>query len=992
MTWLPLRVQSNYSLLHGTNHIAELVAEAARQGHKAMALTDINNLYGVHTFVECCRQAGIRPVLGTELRRNNEHAVVLARNRRGFSAITGILTELHRNTNAGLAELLAGRCGDVAVLSDAPGLLHTLKGQAPLLFAMLGSRNHRLVTLAKSLGIPTVAAPAVLFLQTKDRAIHRVLRAIADNTTLEQTGDDPLAAVEAGMPSWEDIRRRFDMYPEAVDAAGKIAEACTFTDIMDGWVFPKPLNIPQRNAAKELRRRAFAGAEARYGQLSDTVVDRLEYELGIIESKGFSAYFLVVEDIAARASRICGRGSGAASLVAYSLNITNVDPIRHNLYFERFLNPERSDPPDIDIDFAWDERDAIIDGVMADHGRDRCAMVCNHIHFKPRSALRECARVFGMPEGEITGVIGQLRVLVRQHKEGADYHPDIFKYSGDLPLEDPWPEILRIARRITGFPRHLGVHSGGIIITPKPLDRYAPIETAPKGVPILCWEKDGTEDAGLVKIDLLGNRSLGVVRDALAHLKTTGRGIDEGRWDPVSDETTQAMLARGDAMGVFYLESPATRQLQKKARVGDFDHIVIHSSIIRPAANDFINEYVERLHGKPYEPLHPLLDNLLSDTYGIMVYQEDVSKTAEALAGFSAGEADGLRRVLSKKNWELRLGPYREKFEAGARARGVADHTIGAIWKMIMSFDGYSFCKPHSASYAMVSFQSAWLRAHYPAVFFASVISNGGGFYTAGAYISEARRCGVAILPPDVNFSQWTYQEQDGGIRVGFMAISGLLRHTSQRIATNRQRNGPYASLEEFMMRVQPSASDMEALIATGACDGVAKGRSRPQMLWAALAREQQREHSRAHDGDLFAAATPRCDAPPLGQPKRMDLLQQEFEYLGFLCGHHPLELFRQRLARHRVIAARDIPKHQGRRVSVVGWPVTAKTVPTHKGDPMQFWSFEDETALYETVLFPEAYERYHSSIDRLTPYIVTGTVENDHGALSLSVQRVVKA
>ena len=991
MSWLPLRVQSNYSLLYGTCHIAELVAAAARQGYRAMALTDINNVYGVHTFVECCREAGIRSIIGTELRSGDDCAVVLACNRQGFSRITAMLTRLHREPGTPLATLLPRHTEDIVILSDSPDLLSGLAGQGLPLYAALKAPQYRLVVLAQKLDIPLVVVPPVMLLEPEDRAIYRVLRAMANNSTLGQlSDDDATATLMTAMPSLADIRRRFELYPEAIDAAAGIADRCNFSDIMDGWVFPEPLGLKGRNPASELRHRAFAGAEARYGELSDTVVDRLEYELGIIEEKNFSSYFLVVENIAARASRICGRGSGAASLVAYSLNITNVDPIRHNLYFERFLNPERSDPPDIDIDFAWDERDAIIDGVMEAHGRDHCAMVCNHIHFKPRSALRECARVFGMPEGEITDVVNRLRVLVREHREGASYHPDIFKYSGDLPLEEPWPEILRIARRITGFPRHLGVHSGGIIITPNPIDAYAAIETAPKGVPIVCWEKDGTEEAGLVKIDLLGNRSLGVVRDALAHLAATGRGIDEQRWNPIDDKATRAMLARGDTMGVFYLESPATRQLQKKAGVGDFEHIVIHSSIIRPAANDFINEYVDRLHGKAFEPLHPLLEDLLSETYGIMVYQEDVSKTAVALAGFSAGEADGLRRVLSKKNWELKLGPYREQFFAGARVRGVEDHTIEAIWKMIMSFDGYSFCKPHSASYAMVSFQSAWLRAHHPAVFFASVISNGGGFYTAGAYVSEARRCGVEILPPDVNYSQWHYEEQDGAIRVGLMAIAGLMEHTAERILHQRKQ-GPYRSMEEFMQRVQPVAADMEALIATGACDAIAAGRSRPQMLWAALARERQREHDRAHDGDLFAAAAPRCDAPPLGSPKAVDLLWQEFKYLGFLCSRHPLMLFAPRLARHRVIAARDIPRYQGRTVSVIGWPVTAKTVPTHKNDPMQFWSFEDETAIYETVLFPEAYKRYHSSIDRQVPYIVTGKVENDHGAISLSVQRVVK-
>ena len=391
----------------------------------------------------------------------------------------------------------------------------------------------------------------------------------------------------------------------------------------------------------------------------------------------------------------------------------------------------------------------------------------------------------------------------------------------ELDFPPPWPEILGFARRLVGTPRHLSVHPGGVVITPRPIDEYVPLERAPKGVPIIQWEKDGAEDAGLVKIDLLGNRSLGVIRDALAELRENGCGVDESGWEPEDDFATRETVAQGRTMGCFYIESPAMRLLQQKSRVGDFEHLVIHSSIIRPAANDYIREYVRRLHGGAWTPIHPLLSEVLAETYGIMVYQEDVSRAAVALAGFSHAEADGLRKVLSKKDRARQLPDYARRFEAGARGRGVAPEQVAAVWDMMMSFDGYSFCKPHSASYARVSFQAAYLKTHHPAEFMAAVISNQGGFYSAFAYVSEARRLGLTVLPPDVSASRVRWSGCDGRLRVGLLAIKGLAAETQRRIVDGQ----PYAGLRDFLDRVRPDEGEARALVHAGALDRLAAGR-----------------------------------------------------------------------------------------------------------------------------------------------------------------------
>ncbi|MFZ0241973.1 MAG: DNA polymerase III subunit alpha, partial [Desulfobacterales bacterium] len=536
-------------------------------------------------------------------------------------------------------------------------------------------------------------------------------------------------------------------------------------------------------AGQLLRGAAYAGARGRYGDdLPEAVVERLEHELRIIEQMGFSSYFLVVRDIVRRSPRICGRGSGAASLVAYCLEITNVCPVKHNLYFERFLNPGRQDPPDIDVDFAWDERDAVLASVLAQYP-GHAAMVCTHVAFRPRMAIRETAKVYGLTERETGEVCRRLPWFWRAAGEDDDLLARLRQLPemGRIDFPQPWPAVIRLAQRIIGLPRHISVHSGGVIITPNPIDEYVPLEPAPKGVPVIQWEKDAAEEAGLVKIDLLGNRSLAVIRDAVADARANGAVFDERKWEPEDDPATRRTIAAGRTMGCFYIESPATRLLQQRTRIGDFEHVVIHSSIIRPAANTFIREYIRRLHGGRWEPIHPLLAEVLDETYGIMVYQEDVSKTAMAVAGFDHAEADGLRKVLSKKDKSRQLHDYRQRFVAGARARKLDDVKIDQIWEMMMSFAGYSFCKPHSASFARVSFQSAFLKTHFPAEFMAAVISNQGGYYSTFAYVSEARRLGLKILPPDVNAARIRWQGRGDAIRAGLQSVADLEAATRQR-------------------------------------------------------------------------------------------------------------------------------------------------------------------------------------------------------------------
>lgn len=990
---MPLTVRSHYSLMWGTHQPAAVCAAARQRGYTRLALTDTDNLYGLWPFLDGCKAEGLQPIIGAEVTAPGAplRAVCLVENAAGYRNLCGLITRRHCDPAFDLESGVIRHAEGLAVLTRSPELLTRWHAAGVAVYGALPRRPDgaglRLRQTARRLGAATVATPGSFFLEPADLPLHRVLRAIQLNTTLDRLAPGAAAPADAWLAPPDVYHRRFAPWPDALRAGEALAERLTFTGPPRELVLPPWTDGKGRPAGDLLREAAYAGARRRYGaDLPETVVDRLEHELRIITRMGFAAYFLVVRDIIARSPRICGRGSGAASLVAYCMGITNVCPVKHNLYFERFLNPGRKDPPDIDVDFAWDERDAVLADVLARYG-DHAAMVCSHIAFQPRMAIRETARVFGLTEREIGRVSRRLPWFWRAVSAGEDLLERLkgLPELGGIEFPQPWPRIIGIARRLIGIPRHIAVHPGGVVITPAPVAAYVPVQPSPKGVPVIQWEKEGAETGGLVKIDLLGNRSLGVIRDALANLRENRIEFDEARWEPEEDPATRARLSRGETMGCFYIESPATRLLQQKAGVGDFEHLVIHSSIIRPAANEFIREYVRRLRGGAWQPVHPLLADVLAETYGIMVYQEDVSRAAVALAGFSHVDADGLRKVMAKKDRTRRLQDYRQRFAAGARARGLSPEQTETVWNMMMSFAGYSFCKPHSASYARVSFQAAYLKTHFPAEFMAAVISNQGGFYSTFAYVSEARRMGLRVRPPDVNRSEIRWKGRDKALRVGWLSLKDLSGRTQERIAAGRRRR-PYGDITDFLERVRPDEGEARALVHAGAFDGLHPGVSRAALRWEA-ALWQRGRHRRTAAPELFdrPRRTARPDLPPETEAER---LRHAFAVLGFLCDRHPMTLYAGRLAAQGVVKAAALPHHVGRQVRVAGLLITAKVVHTRRGHPMEFVTFEDETGLVEATFFPAAYRRFCTLLDRSRPIVLEGRVEADFGAHTLTVQR----
>ena len=1013
MKFVHLHTHSNYSFCRGANSIDRLCKAAKARGFTYLALTDTNGIYGLAWFLQTARAHGLRPLIGAFLKTGKHHAVVLAQNIEGYRFLCRTITKIHCDANLDLAQWLAFEKHDVVVLTDDTELLKVLvknKMTHDVYVEIIPHQNREAsLVFAGQVGLPVVASNAVYMLDKEDYLVHRMLRAIDLNTTLQRVPPNELESEQAVLRNAAEMQDLFPDRPEALQNTVKIAEQCYFDLDFGQYIFPVYTGPDGEDANSYLWQKAAKGLNWRYGEISGEIKKRLDYEMKIIIDKGFAPYFLIVSDIVSRAPRTCGRGSAAASLVSYALGITHVDPIKYDLFFERFLNPGRVEPPDIDVDFPWDERDDILDHIFKTYGDGNVAMIANHNSFKARSAVREIAKVYGLPDNEIGAVTKKMSDYWQPESiwKLTQTHP-VYR---DTDFPPPWSEIIALAERIRDFPRHLSIHCGGVVIAPDGIDRYVPCQPAKKalkltgvldksssGLPqktkpeelrVVQWEKDQAEDMKLVKMDILGNRSLAVIRDALYAInKNYDIHIDYAQWNPLEDEKTQTLLRKGDAIGVFYVESPAMRLLQQKTGKGDFDHLVIHSSIIRPAANTFINEYIRRLKGEAYKPLHPLLEDLLKETFGIMVYQEDVSKVVMALADFSPVEADDLRKILSKKHKQKKIADYRNQFFRGARGKGVNREAAEKIWDMILSFSGYSFCKPHSASYALVSFKSAFLKAHYPAEFIAAVISNRGGYYSIFAYISEARRMGLQVLMPDINHSEIEYVGKDGKIRVGLMQLKGLEKKAMNAILSQRRKGGRYRSLTDLLQRVKLELSDLGILVKSGCLDALEPQKTRPQLLWQARLYFADRPKASSATMSLFEETTVN-KAPQIENYDEETILQHEIQTLGFLLSRHPLSLYEKKIAKLSYVKGKDLHSCAGKKVRTIGWFITGKVTSTKNEDLMEFLSFEDTTAIYETTFFPKTFAKFVHILSRDRPYILEGRVDQQFGAVTLSVEKV---
>jgi error-prone DNA polymerase len=970
-----LGVQSYFSLGRGIYSPEDWVRWASSQGVSTLGLWDWNNLYGMMRFLAAAEEYAIQPLVGAILAPEDEvvlRAVCLGK--AGFARLNGILSKIldGRLDRAGLLEdLYQGGWEGLALLFHDQDVGAFLAGRSSQnLFGALyyGRPTRGIQHWCDQRGVASLACMDAVARAEEDQEFYRLLRAMEENTTISALPEEEVLLEHQWMPPWDGFYDYYRPFPGALAELYRLAARTRTQELVpDRFVFPAFGGLSEDQAFTRLQQLCFQGAQERYGGVREDVQARLDYELSIIRRKGFTSYFLVVHDIVSRFPRTCGRGSSAASIVSYLLFITHVDPLRYNLFFERFLNEGRVDPPDIDVDFPWDEREEVLRYVFKTYP-GRSAMVADHVTFARRSTLRDPAKAYGLDKEEID------RLMVPLRLGKLDEIPDY---------------LLRAAGRIKGRPHFLGTHPGGVVITPGSIYQHTHVQTSPLGWPVIAWEKDGAEEAGLVKIDLLGNRSLAVLRDSLALINRTRRPpLEWARFQPYTDEQTVELIESGDTLGVFYVESPATRQLLQKMGRGDYEHLVIASSIIRPAANRYIDAYLSRLHGHPWKAVDPEMEEVLGETKGIMAYQEDVSRVAIAIAGFDAVKADDLRRILSKKHKARKLADYKEQFFQGGTQRGRTAATMETIWNMILSFAGYSFNKPHSASYALVSMRLAYIKRHYPLAFFASVINNGGGFYSRQVYLNAVKRRGYRVLPPDINASRACFTLEDGGLRVGLSQLADLDKVFLQRLLQEREERGPFESLENFLLRTQPKLAQMRVLIRSGALDSLAGKYNRPQLFWIFFY---------ASKDSLF----PLLPSPPVNIKDYpvSTKLRDELRYLGLVVSDFPLNLFRPRvrqtLPRLRrqnlpVIDSRMLEGVVGRFVAYPGLLVTRKEVRTKNREAMSFVSFEDNFGMVEAVAFPDCWDRVSGILDEGMAFLVSGKVTESFGARMLELEEVL--
>ena len=977
-----LNVHSVYSAMRGTISMKDLMALAESHHAESLALTDVNTVRGFIDFVHSAKDRNIAPIAGVNLITNIDEVVILAENRIGYENICRVITDCYTNPDRSVVEIIRERYSGLFVLTYQPSLIKRLRSFIPdtHLFIELrpGVKETVVQNLSKIHRLEIVATGDVYFKDSTEYASHRILRAINNNTTLKKLKEEDCKGKGHWFRSEPDMVRLFPNSLEAINNSHYLAQRCKREWSFVNTIFPGLSLKDTYKSNKELRDYTYQGATTRYKTLTDKIRQRIEYEMNLIIQKGFAPYFLIVRDIVSRTRATIGRGSAAASVVSYCLFITQVDPLRYNLIFDRFIHPERSDMPDIDIDFPWDEREDILDYVFKKYGNDRTAMVANQVFLKPRSAIREVGKVYGLSNEQISSVTKRIHWM-NNKKELKKWIENDDRFS-EVDLDKKYGDVLENSEKIIGAFRHVSVHPGGVIIVPDEICKYVPVLKAPKGVQIVEWDKDQVEDSGLLKIDLLGNRSLAVVRDTIRQVNiyhSTGPNhyLDYHRIQPTEDKKTKRMMMKGLTMGVFYIESPATRQLMAKAKVVDFEHMVIFSSIIRPAANRFTNLMLERIHGKNWNLLHPDLD-FLSESYGIMVYEEQVSMAAMMMAGLGYAEADMLRKTMTRNADIERMDFWKNKFFSGAIKRGYDPDIVKKVWDMIASFVGYSFCKPHSASYAMLSFTCAYLKAHFTAEFIAAVISNQGGYYSTYAYMSEARRLGVMIKTPDVNDSYYEWRGTKNQIRMGFMSIKRLKKNVVKKILEQR-KSGFFKSLDDFLFRVDMDLSDAMALTNAQCFSSICKSKNHREIAYIVA------EFYLNEKGD-----TPVSTAPLKDKLSQHEIYQIELDVFGYPVSTHPLEIYRPLLS-NRIGYAKDIHYNVGKAVYLIGIYITRKETRTSNKEPMEFLTLEDETGIYECVLFPKVFAEFGDIINWETLFIIYGKVEQSFGVCSINIHKI---
>lgn len=961
-----IAVHSYNSLCYGTLPIADLVKKATAMGYTTLPLTDINTTMGVADFVFECQKQGIRPVVGVEFRNGDKLLyVALAKNNAGFAELNRFLTQ-HSLTKQPYPEL-APEWDDVFVIYPfGKRRQNQLKANE-----YLGVRFSQLTKMfACGSFEKLVAMQPVTFAEKADFELHQCMRAIDGNVLISRLDSKACAAPDEILLPAERLRTTYALYPQLIENAEGILEECEIN--IDASVKSKRCFTGNTYDDRELLHKlAFDGMAYRYGTSNKTAYRRIEKELDIIEQKGFCAYFLIAWEIVQFAMKQgfyhVGRGSGANSVVAYCLKITDVDPIELDLYFERFLNPKRSSPPDFDLDFSWKDRDTVIAHIFEKYGQEHVALLGATVTFQDNSLCRELGKVFGLPKGEIDQMERNPKAFAQQYFIGQ--------------------QILSFAERLHDFPRQRSIHAGGVLVTEQPVTDFAALDLPPKGFPTTQYDMYSAEKIGFVKMDILSQRGIAHIRDAVEMVeRSRGVRIDIHQINALKqDELIRRQLLKAETCGCFYIESPAMRGLLRKLRCSDYKTLVAASSIIRPgvARSGMMREYIHRFHHpESVDYKHPLLKELLAETYGVMIYQEDVLKVGHYFAGLDLADADVLHRMMGHKMRDKsEFEEVTKRFFDNCKAKGYPDALVSELWRQIESFSGYSFSKAHSASYAVESYQSLYLKSHYPLEFQVAVINNFGGFYQTWFYFNEARRMGAKVHLPCVNRSSYLTTLNGRTIFMGFVHLQGLEQHFVERFLAEREARGPFASLDDFMARV-PFTLEQLVLLIRGGAFGFTK-KPKAELLWQAHLNKSQGKKEQPET--LFRLENQHFEFPDF----TTNVLQNaydEIELYGFPVSLTWFDLLQTRF-RGELMASQML-HFVGKSYRMLGKLVTVKYVRTCKGDTMALGTFVDVTGeAFDTVHFPQVLKAWPFQGDGV--YLLLGKVTEEFGQPSLEVEKM---
>ncbi len=1070
-----LHLHSEYSLADSTIRIRELVARCADLGQPAVAVTDLDNLFALVKFQKAAEAAGIKPIAGADVRiaEGDEppaRLTLLCRDREGYLSLSRLLSRMWmegqrndgpvlrpewlREDNHGLFAL-AGRHSPAGQLAAAGR--HDLAGQwladwqratgerLHLELVRTGREgeeafNAFALAAAADRGIPVVASNDVRFLDADGYEAHEARVCISTGRVLDDPRRPRDYSPEQYLKPADAMAKLFADVPDAIDNTVALATRCNFELSLGTYylpAFPVPADETLDSWIRSQAREGLARRLERHPPAPEhgrsPYEQRLESELEVIVQMGFPGYFLIVADFInwAKDHGIPvgpGRGSGAGSLVAWALGITDLDPLPYDLLFERFLNPERVSMPDFDIDFCMDRRDEVIDYVAAKYGRDRVSQIITYGTMAAKAVVRDAGRVLGHPYGFVDGIAKLVPMTLGISLEDAlgrtDKSRDDNWRSDELIAryrnEDDVRDLLDLALELEDLTRNAGKHAGGVVIAPSPLQDFCPLFAEHDGQgagrnPVTQFDKDDVEAIGLVKFDFLGLRTLTIIDWAVKAINRRRHG--EAPLDitalPLDDQPTYDLFARGDTVAVFQFESRGMREMLKRARPDNFEDIIALAALFRPGplGSGMDRDWTDRKHGlADVSYPHPSLEPVLKPTYGVIVYQEQVMQIAQVLAGYSLGGADLLRRAMGKKKAE-EMAKERAKFEQGASERGVDPRLATQIFDLMEKFAEYGFNKSHSAAYALVAYQTAWLKVHYPAEFMAAVLSSDmDNTDKVTGFLAEARAIGLDVLPPDVNASAYMFESVgEGTVRYGLGAIKGVGRGACEAIAEERVRGGPFTGLADFCQRVDSTRLNkrvLEALVNSGALDAL--GKNRPSLLLqlpeVLRATEQLAREREAGQASLFGGAADAAPALALALPETEDWplaqkLHGERETLGHYLSGHPFDPFRDEL---RQLVGHDLggldALWEGRPESArSGWRPEMETVVAghvvairKKGDSQVFVLIEDGRGRLECAFFAEAAQEYGALLTRDRLLVIQGGLREDSftGGFSLKATR----